>query len=163
MTDDRSFSRAAAIAAIVSLPLAAGNLVAMLATVHFDLDGMTDPLVLLHAGGAAAPLWRLSMILDVLGHYLAIVPLVLLLRASPRHRSPNWVDLHARWPPPPDPSWAGARPRSAPPRPPSWSPSTRPPSASTVLRTTRPSGPTRHCVRGRCRRLPPRVVTPGRR
>ncbi len=89
MIDDRSFQRMAAIAAIVSLPLAAGNLIAMLATVHFNLDGMTDPLVLLHAGKAAAPLWRWSMILDIFGYYLPIVPLILLLRSSLRRPEPK--------------------------------------------------------------------------
>jgi hypothetical protein len=95
MIDDRSFSRVAAIAAIASLPLAAGNLLAMLATVHFNLNGMTNPLLLLHAGTVAAPLWRWSMILDVAGYYLPILPLILLLRSSLRHQSPNWIDLFA--------------------------------------------------------------------
>ena len=95
MIDDRSFSRMAAIAAIASLPLAFGNLLAMLATVHFNLDGMSNPLVLLHAGTAAAPMWRLSMILDIFGYYLPIVPLVLLLRSSLRRQGPNWIDLFA--------------------------------------------------------------------
>jgi hypothetical protein len=90
---DRSFARMAAVAAIVSLPLAAGNLLAMLATVHFNLDGMTNPLVLLHAGRAAAPLWRWSMVLDIAGYYLPIVPLILLLRVSLRRFGPAWVDL----------------------------------------------------------------------
>jgi hypothetical protein len=85
----------AAIAAIASLPLAAGNLIAMVATVHFNLKGMTDPLVLLHAGEGAAPLWRWSMILDIFGYYLPIVPLILLLRSSLHEQSPNWVDLFA--------------------------------------------------------------------
>ena len=95
MIDDRSFSRMAAIAAIASLPLAVGNLLAMLATVHFNLNGMSDPLVLLHAGWAASSLWRWSMILDIFGYYLPIVPLVLLLRSSHRRQSPNWIDLFA--------------------------------------------------------------------
>jgi hypothetical protein len=85
----------AAIAAIASLPLAVGNLFAMLATVHFNLNGMTNPLILLHAGAPAAPLWRWSMILDIFGYYLPIVPLILLLRTSLRHRGPNWIDLFA--------------------------------------------------------------------
>ena len=93
--NDRSFRTTVAIAAIVSLPLAAGNLLAMLATVHFNIGGMTDPLVLLHAGLSAGPLWRLSMVLDVLGYYLLIVPLILLLRGSLRGRSPSWSDLFA--------------------------------------------------------------------
>lgn len=92
---ERSFTRVAAMIAIASAPLAAGNLLAMLATVHFDIGGMTDPLVLLHAGRAAAPLWRWSMVLDITGYYLPIVPLVLLLRTSLRERSPNWTDLFA--------------------------------------------------------------------
>ena len=95
MINDHSFSRMAAIAAIASLPLAAGNLMAMLATVHFNVAGMTNPLVLLHAGTSAAPLWRWSMILDIFGYYLPIVPLILLLRDSLRHQSPNWIDLFA--------------------------------------------------------------------
>jgi hypothetical protein len=95
MINDHSFSRMAAIAAIVSLPLADGNLMGMLATVHFDAAGMTNPLVLLHAGTAAAPLWRWSMILDIFGYYLPIMPLILLLRGSLRHQSPNWIDLFA--------------------------------------------------------------------
>jgi hypothetical protein len=95
MVDDRSFTRMAAIAAIASLPLAVGNLLAMLAAVHFNLNGMTNPLVLLHGGTAAAPWWRWSMILDILGYYLPIVPLILFLRSSLRHRSPNWIDLFA--------------------------------------------------------------------
>ena len=95
MIDDRSFSRMAAIAAIASLPLAAGNLLAMLATVHFNLNGMTNPLVLLHTGTGAAPFWRWSMILDILGYYLPIVPLILLLRSSLRRQSTSWIDLFA--------------------------------------------------------------------
>ena len=35
------------------------------------------------------------MVLDLLGYYLPIVPLILLLRISLRDRSPNWVDLFA--------------------------------------------------------------------
>ena len=95
MINDRSFSRMAAIAAIASLPLAAGNLMAMLATVHFNVAGMTNPLVLLRAGTTAAPLWRWSMILDIVGYYLPIVPLILLLRGSLRHQSAYWIDLFA--------------------------------------------------------------------
>ena len=90
---DRSFARVAAIAAIVSAPLAAGNLAAMLAAVHFDISGITNPLVLLHAGRAAAPLWRWSMVLDIFGYYLLIVPLVLLLRTCLRYRGRGWADL----------------------------------------------------------------------
>ncbi len=90
---ERSFARMAGVLAIVSLPLAVGNVLAMLATVHFDVSGMTKPLVLLHAGAAAGGLWRASMVLDIAGYYLAIVPLVLLLRSWLRPLAPAWVDL----------------------------------------------------------------------
>jgi hypothetical protein len=83
----------AGVAAIASLPLAIGNLLAMLGAVHFDLKGISDPIVLLHAGTGAAGLWRLSMILDIVGYYLPIVPLLFMLRNVLRPRSPNWVDL----------------------------------------------------------------------
>ena len=93
MKNDDSFSIMAAVAAIVSLPLAAGNLFAMLATVHFNLEGMNDPLVLLRSGQGAASLWRWSMVLDILGYYLPIVPLILLLRSSVRGRAANLTDM----------------------------------------------------------------------
>jgi hypothetical protein len=93
--NDRSFHRMAGISAVASLPLAVGNLLAMLAAVHFNLTGMTNPLVLLHAGAGAAPLWRWSMILDVFGYYLPIIPLIMYLRGSLRQSSANWIDLFA--------------------------------------------------------------------
>jgi hypothetical protein len=92
---DRSFAFMAAMAAIASLPLAAGNLLAMLATVRFNLGGMTNPLVLLHAGAAEAGLWRWSMVLDIVGYYLPIIPLILFLRSSLRLHRPSWTDLFA--------------------------------------------------------------------
>lgn len=91
--DDPSFRSMAAIAAIVSMPLAIGNLVAMLVAAGGDLDALTDPLILLHIGPAGAEWWRWSMILDLFGYYLLIVPLTLLLRDRLRHRGRNWIDL----------------------------------------------------------------------
>jgi len=79
--------------AVVSMPLAIGNLIAMLVAAGGDPDALTDPLILLHIGPAGAEWWRWSMILDLFGYYLLIVPLTLLLRDRLRHRSRNWIDL----------------------------------------------------------------------
>lgn len=92
---ERSFATMAAVAAIASLPLAAGNLVTMLASVHFNFAGMTNPLVLLHAGPSVAGFWRWAMVLDIAGYYLPIVPLTLFLWSSLRGQAPSWVDLFA--------------------------------------------------------------------
>jgi hypothetical protein len=92
---DRSFQTVAAIAAMTSLPLAAGNLGAMLLAAHFDLRAMSDPLLLLRTGAGAAEIWRWSMVLDLFGYYLLIVPLVVGLRGYIRHKSPQWIDLCA--------------------------------------------------------------------
>jgi hypothetical protein len=91
--DEHSFRRVAAIAAIVSVPVAAGNLVTALAAVGFDLNAVSHPLALIDRGSTAATLWRSSMLLDTLGYYLLIVPLVLLLRGALRDKSPNWIDF----------------------------------------------------------------------
>jgi hypothetical protein len=90
-----SFALMAAIVGVVSLPLAAGNLVAMLASVHFNVGGMANPLILLRAGRAAAPLWRWSMVLDITGYYLPVVPLIFVLRMWLRHRGQAWVEFSA--------------------------------------------------------------------
>jgi len=91
--DEVTFRRAAALAAIASAPLAAGNLLAMLWAARLNLDALSDPSVLLRIGEAGAGLWRWSMVLDLFGYYLLIVPLLLFLRTWLRPRSPNWIDL----------------------------------------------------------------------
>jgi hypothetical protein len=90
-----SFRRMAAFAAMASLPLAAGNLVAMFAAVHFDLNGISHPLVLIRQGATAAELWHWAMVLDILGYYLFVLPVIVALRSALRPGSPNWIDLSA--------------------------------------------------------------------
>lgn len=93
MTPERSFQRAAAIAAILSTPLAFGNTVTMLLAAEWSLDVILDPLQLLAAGEAAASMWRWSMILDMLGYYLLIIPLILVLRRWLGTSRPAWAEL----------------------------------------------------------------------
>jgi hypothetical protein len=91
--EDRSFLRVAAITAIVSLPLAAGNILTMFLAVHFNLNAISHPLELIREGATGAQLWHWAMVLDILGYYLLIVPVIMALRGSLRPKSPNWVDL----------------------------------------------------------------------
>jgi len=91
--DERSFRRVAAIAAIISVAFAAGNLVTALGAVGFEPNAISHPLALIARGASAARLWHWSMLLDSFGYYLLIVALVLLLRRALRDKSPNWIDL----------------------------------------------------------------------
>ena len=90
---DSGFRRAAAIAAIVSAPLAMACALTGLAAVRFNFAAMDDPTLLLRAGPGAAGLWRMSLLLDLFGYYLLIVPLAFALRAAFRPRSGAWSDL----------------------------------------------------------------------
>jgi hypothetical protein len=93
MDSERSFKRFAAIAAISTLPVALGNLVTMLAAVRFDLNGISNPLILLQQGVDSAVWWRWAMVLDVLGYYLLIVPSILVLRSGLREQGRSWLEL----------------------------------------------------------------------
>ncbi len=92
---DPSFRRVAGLAAVLSLPFAAANLITTLVAVAFNFEAFTKPTILLRAGAAGAEWWRWSMIFDLLGYYLLIAPLILLLRRWPRPRRPEWIDLFA--------------------------------------------------------------------
>jgi hypothetical protein len=93
---DSSFRRTAGLCAIVSLPLAVASALTALIAANFDFSAASDPLVILRAGPAGAGWWRASLITDLLGYYLLIVPLTLSLREwLRRRRSPSWVDLFA--------------------------------------------------------------------
>jgi hypothetical protein len=90
---DLAFGRAAAIGAIVSAVLAVGSVLTGLAAVGFNFAAMADPMLLLRAGQRAASLWRASLLLDLFGYYLLIVPLILTLRATFWPRAGSWSDL----------------------------------------------------------------------
>ena len=90
MDSSRSFSRFAAVAAVVSLPFAAANLATSVAAVGFDFNAFDEPLILLRMGAERADLWRAAMVFDLLGYYLLIVPLVLVLWRQLGTRHPDW-------------------------------------------------------------------------
>jgi hypothetical protein len=89
--DNRSFRLVAAIAAILSLPLAYGSFVTGLLAVDFNMAALSEPLLLIRTGPRGAELWRWSMLLDMLGYYLLIVPIVLLLWRWLKAPGGDWI------------------------------------------------------------------------
>jgi hypothetical protein len=90
-----SFRRLAGWLAVLSLPVAAANLLTIALAVHFNLNAISDPLLLLRQGMASARWWHFSMFLDGLGYYLMIVPLTLVLRLRFGKTAGPWTDLSA--------------------------------------------------------------------
>lgn len=95
MLIERSFQRTAGIAALLALPLAFGNTYTMLLAMDFNLEAVLDPLAVVASGPQAAELWRWSMVLDMLGYYLLIVPLTIVLWRWLGARGGAWGDLFA--------------------------------------------------------------------
>ncbi len=92
---ERTFQRAAALAAILSAPLAAGSMYFGLKSVDFNYEVFDHIELVLQAGPAGAGLVRTGMILDLLGYYLLIVPLTLVLWRWLRRPAPSASALFA--------------------------------------------------------------------
>jgi len=93
---DRTFRRVAAWLAIVAMPLAYANVGLALVAVGFDLGIFSDAragLQLIARNPAGAVLTRWSMVADMLGFYLLLIPLALVLWDWLRDQSPAWVGL----------------------------------------------------------------------
>lgn len=95
MNNVRSFQRFAAVLAIISGILAFASLVPALMAVDFDPEATTNMRLYLETGPRGASLWRTSMILDILGYYLLIVPLTILLWHWFRPSDPGRVALYS--------------------------------------------------------------------
>ena len=92
MNDHQSFQRFAALAAIISFPLALGSTVLSGMAIDFKfMDAVTNPALWLSVGTDGARLLRWAMILDMLVYYLPLLPLALFLWRWLRARGPNWV------------------------------------------------------------------------
>jgi hypothetical protein len=91
MNDSQSFQRFAAITAIVSFPLALISAVLSGMVNNFSPDVAINPALMLSAGTRGAILIRWSMILDMLGNYLPVLPIALFMQHWLRSRSPFWV------------------------------------------------------------------------
>jgi hypothetical protein len=94
MNDNNSFQRFAAITAIVSFFTALASNVLQGIPIHFNPNVMSDPTLILSVGMNGARLLRWGLILDVLGYYLPLLPLVLLIQHTYRARNPDWVRFY---------------------------------------------------------------------
>src|SRR6478736_3236626 len=88
MNERGSFQRWAAIAAIVSAPLALVSIIAPLLAIDWDMDVYADSLGLLRKGAPIIGALRLSLLLDLFGYYLLIAPVILIVGAWVKARAP---------------------------------------------------------------------------
>ncbi|HEU0294559.1 MAG TPA: DUF4386 family protein [Anaerolineales bacterium] len=91
MNSHRSFQRFAALAAIISFPLALGSIVLSGIPVNFSPDVPTNPALWLSVGADGANLSRWGMILDMFSYYLPLLPVALFLWRWLGSRNPDWV------------------------------------------------------------------------
>jgi len=90
---DSGFRRFASAAALLSVPAAAGSIIAGLAASHFDFAVIDDPGIALTKGASVAPLAHWAMILDLFGYYLLLLPCALILWRDLRSQSRAWIDF----------------------------------------------------------------------
>ena len=94
MNDHQSFQRFAALAAIISFPLALGSIVLSGMALGFNMEASTNPALLLTVGADGASLSRWGMIPDMLGYYLPLLPVALFLQRWLGPRNPDWVRFY---------------------------------------------------------------------
>ncbi len=90
---DRSFDRVAVITAYLSVPVAFASMVIGLAATQFDLAVIDDPALVLRVGAAAAPSAYWSMICDLFGYYLLLLPCAFALGRRLREGAPAWAQF----------------------------------------------------------------------
>ena len=94
MSDHQSFQRFAALAAIISFPLALVSIVLSSMATDFNMKASTNLafwLSWLSIGVDGARLLRWGLILDMLSYYLPLLPVALFLWRWLRPRNPDWV------------------------------------------------------------------------
>jgi hypothetical protein len=94
MNSHQSFQRFAALAAIISFPLALGSIVLSGMAMDFNMEASTNPALLLSVGADGANLWRWGMILDMFSYYLPFLPIALFLWGWLGPRNPDWVRFY---------------------------------------------------------------------
>ena len=91
MDDSIKFQRFAAITTLIAIPLAIGQAVTSLMAVNFDGGLWSHSSAIIAIGAAQAQILRWSMILDMFGDYLLLIPLMIFLGSWLKPRSPNFV------------------------------------------------------------------------
>ena len=94
MSDHQSFQRFAALAAIISFPLALASIVLTSAAMDFEMDASMNPVLLLSAGPDGARLLGWGLVLDMFSYYLPLLPAALFLLHWLQPKSPNWVRFY---------------------------------------------------------------------
>jgi Domain of unknown function (DUF4386) len=95
MNDHQSFQRFAALAAIISFPLALGSIVLSGMALDFNMiDAAANPALWLSVGADGASLLRWGMILDMFSYYLPLLPVALFLWGWLGPRNPDWVRFY---------------------------------------------------------------------
>ena len=94
MNDRRSFQKVAAITTLLSGPLAWLGLIVGLMGVGYDFEVFSDVNSLIAVGSEAAGLIRWSLLLNMFGSYLLLMPLLLFLWAWLKEDSPLFVNFY---------------------------------------------------------------------
>lgn len=81
--------RLAGVTALASAPIAFASAAVVLSGVEWDSEIFETPTRLLDYGAAAADAARIGMVLDVIGYYALLVPVLLLLHRSMQRRRPD--------------------------------------------------------------------------
>ena len=95
MNDKASFQRVAGITALLSGPLAWLSLVVGLIGVEYDFEVFSDVNSLIAIGAEAAGLIRWSLLLNLFGAYLLLVPLLIFLWYEVRGERPLFADFYS--------------------------------------------------------------------
>src|SRR6187402_1303860 len=80
------------IVTVLSGLIALACLIATLIAVNFNSDALSDPLLILSTAGISVTAVRWSMILDMFGYYLLLLPVIYLLNDWMKERS-AWSNM----------------------------------------------------------------------
>ena len=94
MSDSRSFQRFAAIMAIVSFFIAFASDILQGIPVNFNSEYPINPAIFLGVGEDGASLLRWGLILDMLGYYLPLLPIVLFAHHWLKTKSTTWLHFY---------------------------------------------------------------------